>query len=612
MLKIRLLTDVLRGFSLTVRDHKKIIILFATTKFILDNAGRYRAEDLQWYNITSDKESFEGACRELYNITALDIYISHIVQEFLKDIDERDFHVFVGTVNEYVYDGTALELCKAFRDLSIADRDYRTGVTADSALKLAINLLHIKENSSIVDSFNGESGVLLNVFDSFIEEGKNPQSVEYYGQEMDVDAFEIGQVIAFLLSGSCENIKRGDSLKNPALTEWKELRKFRYALSAPPLAAPMGREMIQDQYSRFLLGEYNRLMQVSAWTYAEHVISTIEDYGKGAVLMAPSALFSSIPSMSMVRRSLVTSDIIEGIIKLPAGILSYTSIPTYWIIINKNKAEARQEKIQFIDLSDKGVEKYRGQKVIPEEVIREIRNIYEGMIENDRSVIISRDKIEEYDYNLDVFEKLKEEEALSSIKNENMIPLKEVATIRRGVQLTKSKLDVLNKEEKKSNYLINLKNVEDGVVKLNESEMIDAESRWVELYQVQEGDILITSKGSLFKIALVDESIKNAILTANLFFIRVNKNKYKPEVLKYYFESEIGQKLIESISKGAIIKSISNRDLEELLVPDLDMKVQEQIAKDIKRNKEEYERAVNEARNRYEEGLQGINLMIGI
>lgn len=612
MQRIRLLTDLLRGFDSPVRDYKKVILLLTASKFILDNADKYKVENVYWYNITQNKEIFQKACYELYVKTSLDIYKSYLIMEFLNEITEKDFHMLVERVNEYVSGINALELCRVYRDLTLGDKSNKTGITGDSALKLVIRLLDIKENTTVIDSFNGESGVLMNIYDEFNEIGKNAESIEYYGQELDEDAYEYGQVTAFLLSGSCVNIKRGDSLKSPAFTEWNQLMKFDYAISSPPFGVSNLKETVDDKYSRFILSEDNKPTQIITWSYAEHVIATIKDSGKGAVIVPPSALFASVPSMVMVRKALVNSDIIDGVIRLPAGMLSNTNIPSYWVIFNKNKDRERQGKIQFINLADKGVEKYRGQRIITNEVIDEVEKIYKNRIENDISIMISRDKIEEYEYNLEVFEKLKEEKTLSTLKSKNMIQLKEISIIRRGVQLTKSKLDVLNKEEKKSHYIINLKNVEDGVVKLSDSEMIATESRWIDLYEVQVGDILITSKGSLFKIAIVDESITNAILTANLFFIRVNKSKYRPEVLKYYLESELGQKLIESISKGAIIKSISNRDLEELLVPQIPMEIQNQIVENIKNCKTEYERAVYEAKTQYEEKLDHINLMMGI
>lgn len=611
MQKVKLLLDLLKGFDSKVRDHKKIIILFTATKFILDNLDKYKVNNIHWYDITATKETFERACYELYSKTSLDIYKSHLVSEFFSEVTKQDFQAFVSKVNEYVYNSNPIELSKVYRELSLSYRDYRENTTEDSVLKLAVKLLEVKENATVIDSFNGESGVMLSLYDTFTEIGKDSESIRYHGQELDTDAFEYGQVISFLLSGNCENIKKGDSLKNPAFTDWNQLKKFDYAISSTPFTVSNVRERFEDRYERFILSDY-KTIQVSTWSYAEHVIATIRDQGKGAVLMPLSALFSSIPSMVMIRKTLVNSDIIDGIIKLPAGVLGYTNAPSNWIIINKNKDKNRQGKIQFIDLTEKGTEKYRGQKIIEDKVIDEVVKLYKYGKENDISVFVSRDKIEEYNYNLDIFEKLKEKKVLATVKSENMIPLKEIATIRRGIQLTKSKLDVLNKEENKSHYIINLKNVENGLVRLTESEMIAPECRWIDLYEVQEGDILITSKGSLFKIAIIDESIKRAILTANLFFIRVNKNKYRPEVLKHYLESEVGQKLIESISKGAVIKSISNKDLEELLVPKVRMEIQGEIVENIKKNKDEYEKAISEAKEKYDKNLENINLMMDI
>lgn len=82
-------------------------------------------------------------------------------------------------------------------------------------------------------------------------------------------------------------------------------------------------------------------------------------------------------------------------------------------------------------------------------------------------------------------------------------------------------------------------------------------------------------------MALVDEDIRG-IVSANLFIIRTYEDKYIPEILKYYFESELGQRLIEGIIKGTAIKSIAYKDIETLLVPDIPVEVQKSIGKDEK------------------------------
>lgn len=119
------------------------------------------------------------------------------------------------------------------------------------------------------------------------------------------------------------------------------------------------------------------------------------------------------------------------------------------------------------------------------------------------------------------------------------------------------------------------------------------------MYEVREGDILLTSKGSALKIAIVENGIKNAILSSNLFLIRLNQNRYKPEILKHYFESKNGQELLYTIMKGAVIKSISNKELEALIIPNIDISKQCSISEMILQAKNEYDLSIKAANEKF-------------
>ena len=158
------------------------------------------------------------------------------------------------------------------------------------------------------------------------------------------------------------------------------------------------------------------------------------------------------------------------------------------------------------------------------------------------------------------------------IEDIDMIELQSVISkIRRGVQIPKKKLDEINQGENRTHYYIGLRNVlEDGSFSFEDTDKVRVESKWIDLYEVEIGDIIIPSKSSTSKLAIVDESVGKAIVSANMMLIRLNDKKYKPEVLKYFFKkSEIGQKLLDSIKVGSVIMSISPKDMEKLLIPNI-------------------------------------------
>jgi hypothetical protein len=75
-------------------------------------------------------------------------------------------------------------------------------------------------------------------------------------------------------------------------------------------------------------------------------------------------------------------------------------------------------------------------------------------------------------------------------------------------------------------------------------------------------------------------------------------------------ESEIGGELLEGIKKGSIIKSISNKDLEGFLIPNIPIAVQEEATKLIYESQKRYEEAIKKAKEEQQEEEKQIVRML--
>lgn len=610
MERLRLLVNTISSTGVKGRAARKVIIAISGIKYLIMND--IKLQELSWYKITQTKEVFKENLVDLEKKIKLAIINSSDLNIFLDKVEEIEFQKIISSLDIIDKSVKAIDLVKLYRGMANLERESGEYITNDNVLELGVRTLNICENSTIIDSFNGESGVLTNIYSQFSKEGKDFSSIKFFAQEIDKDSYEIGEFIAYLLLNNNFEIHLGDSIEKPAFVEKNTLKKFDYAVSVLPFIIKYKSDYV-DKFNRFIyFKDKNINYSNPSWVLAEHVISTISENGKAAILMPMGALFRSSISDVTVKKALVNEDIIEGIIKMPAGILNYTGVQTCWVIINKNKSVERRDKIQFIDLSEKSEVVGRRERVIPDTYIDNALLELNEMKQSDISFIVDRKDIEENQYNLDIFEYIKQKELLKNIDLGVALRLSDVAIIRRGVQATKSKLDVLNKANEKSHYLIGLGNIIDGKIVLNEEDKIAAEDRWVDLYEVREGDILLTSKGSALKIAIVDKEIKNAILSSNLFLIRLNQDKYKPEVLKYYLESKRGQELLSTIMKGAVIKSISNKDLEALIVPNIDIEKQYDISEMILQARTEYELSIKEANNKFIQKQSQISKMIEV
>jgi restriction endonuclease S subunit len=115
------------------------------------------------------------------------------------------------------------------------------------------------------------------------------------------------------------------------------------------------------------------------------------------------------------------------------------------------------------------------------------------------------------------------------------------------------------------------------------------EIRKPERFYVESGDVLITCRGTQFKVAVIPEKIPCGLITANLIAIRPNHNQLSSVYLAAYLRSKDGERelLARRTSQTAqIVLSVSN--IEELRIPLPPLSVQEKIARAVETLDEEY------------------------
>lgn len=101
---------------------------------------------------------------------------------------------------------------------------------------------------------------------------------------------------------------------------------------------------------------------------------------------------------------------------------------------------------------------------------------------------------------------------------------------------------------------------------------------------IQQDDILITSKGTAMKLAMVEDCPPEAYISGNLTLIRVNPEKYHPYVLFEYLNSRQGQISLERIQSGTTIRILSNASLQKLKIPEYHLEKMKEIGKELKEN----------------------------
>lgn len=600
MKSLTLAYDIFRGENfLEPLAKRSIVTKVSALKVILDNKKRLNINtEYEWGYVSLSKDNLFEVLNVVGEITTLEILMPSDVDIKIFKLKDSDFDKLIYIINAVVDSNDIIGYCKEIRGTANVDGKMYDFTTQDRVLEVPIRIIDPKVNDSVVDYFNGESGIeiiLKEYLDLNDDEG---YKLNYYGQEIINETFAIGQLINFLITGNTNRIVRGDSIREPRFIEGNELKKFDVSISNPPFMMKIDKEIInEDKLNRFRYGVSEGININSDWIVANQILSTLNEYGKGAILLPIGALFRGGVE-ERIRKSIINEDLIDAVVRIPSSVLSYTSIVTCWVIFNKNKEKNRKGKIQFIDLTNFVESIDRRNNTISKIGVDKAVEVYNKFEENEMSFILDMEKLEEKQYDLNAFDYIKSERLMESFNHIKMTEFYKVAQIRRGVQVNKGKLDALNTGSERTHYLISIGNIVDGKIVVSEADKIQIERKWAGVYEVKLGDLLITSKGTQFKVAMVKEEIK-AIVSANLFIVRAYEDKYIPEVLKYYLESELGQSLIEGIIKGTAIKSIAHKDIEKFAVPEIDMETQKRVLNMIKRSKNDYENRIREAQEIY-------------
>ncbi|MCI5137947.1 MAG: hypothetical protein D3922_05945 [Candidatus Electrothrix sp. AR1] len=128
---------------------------------------------------------------------------------------------------------------------------------------------------------------------------------------------------------------------------------------------------------------------------------------------------------------------------------------------------------------------------------------------------------------------------------------------------------------------------------------------------LQTGDLLITRKGSFGIAAIVDKSVKNAVISSEIFKISLSEsNKIEPVYLSFWLNSKICQIFFSKIKTGAIMGHLSRDALitVPIILPDITR--QQEIADHITRIRNKAKQLQQEAKQGLEQAKQEVEAMI--
>ena len=346
----------------------------------------------------------------------------------------------------------------------------------------------------------------------------------------------------------------------------------------------------------------------SDWLYILEALDATSDNGKGSIIVTSGALTRR--NEAKLRKQVVFNDWVETVITLPANLYPTTRVGTEILVFNKQKEKRRKNKILFIDISRFYFRGNRNYNSITQEGTKLVNDIFHNYYEKEGiSCIVDVSEVAENTCSLKPLRYLEMRSAQSM--NQDVLCLKEIAKVMRGVQLKKEEEEVLC-QNGVAHYL-NIKDIQEENICYEDSKKIIPKSAdWHMKFQIQEDDILLTSKGTTLKIVIVGEKPPEAYICGNLTILRVNSKIYHPYILYEFLTSAEGRRALESIQSGATIRVLNNANLAELHVPKYDRQIMGQVGEQLKEKRIKYEMESKQLTHNYVTERNDLLELVGI
>jgi type I restriction enzyme M protein len=233
---------------------------------------------------------------------------------------------------------------------------------------IGISPANTRGSTTAYDPTCGSGSLLLNV----AAEAGNKITLE--GQEKDVTSAGLARMNMILHDFPTANILSGNTLAGPKFKDGEQLRTCDYVVANPPFfdkAWSTGLTPSNAPYQRFAWGEPPA--KQGDYAYLLYIIRSMKGTGKAACILPHGVLFRG-NAEAVIRKQLLNSGILKGVIGLPANLFYGTGIPACILVLDKENASARKS-VMMIDAS-KGFIKDGNKNRLREQDLHRIVNVF--------------------------------------------------------------------------------------------------------------------------------------------------------------------------------------------------------------------------------------------
>ncbi|MGG3691030.1 N-6 DNA methylase [Caldifermentibacillus hisashii] len=535
-----------------------------------------------------------------------------LLDEELQNIDEQDLFKIIITFNrfglkrdDYKNQDSVVAFFKGLIEEYLTSKKI-VDITPKELIQLMIEAIEPTNGTA----YDGTAGIGNIMEGAYHYAKRNNGEVKVFGQELDEELYKIGKLNLFVHGIIPENgdLLLGDTIRDPKWLDGDQIKQFDYVLMNFSFGVrDWGHDKAkEDKYGRFDLYGVPSKAQ-GDYAFIIHALSSLNSNGKAALIVPFGTLIRG-GGERKTRSILLKDDVIESIVALPDNLFTGTGIQVALLILNKNKSAEKRGKVQLIN-AENDYGRTRTLKFLEEKHIAKIVHALEVYENEERySKIVSIDEIEENQYDLNpslYFENIELKTEFGKVefnrkeyeKSENLVKISDIADVVRGVNLPGKRQ--MESGEGDVYPVIQIRDIENGEILFDRIEKFPIKARDIDRVTAKPGDILVASRGTQQKIAIVAD-IQETILVSSMFvIIRITTDDVAPEYVKRILESPIGQYYFEANQSGSIVTVLTPNDIKAIEIPLLDKEQQIKFVNKLNQADEIVKKAEEERRKIY-------------
>lgn len=343
---------------------------------------------------------------------------------------------------------------------------------------------------------------------------------------------------------------------------WKYDKVFCY----PPIGMRLDRNLRWQEFQAMLPGAFPEVGAGcrSELLFALAVMAAMKESGRAVLLLPEAALSSQASGAVAAREHLLRSGYLDCAISLPERLLERSQVGMALLVLSRAEGRSSVKMIDATDLGARG----RRSDTLPPDAATQIVNAAYGFGNPESWTAshfkeVSHAEILEEGCNLSAHRYF--EKAAAPVF-ENAVPFGDVLEgIERGAGIASGDLDALLAAAGGACRYLVPGDIDNGIISPCLPELKELPRRSPAL---RDGDLVLVRTGAAPKTAVFEDTFgKPVVPSANLFVCRLRRDKVDPWYLRAFFESESGNALLASASTGALVRSISLRNLEEMRIP---------------------------------------------